>query len=125
MIEVMSQRHFAESYANPGSRHATGGIARKVLEDSRESIAALLGADPDEVIFTSGGTESINLAIRGFVGTAPGTIVLTAGEHPATSETCRDLEREGWKLHILDVDQDGRLIEERYTKRCPGTISSW
>ncbi len=113
VIEVMSS-HFADSFANPGSRHAPGGAARKVLERSRESIAGILGADPREVIFTSGGTESINLAIRGLIGATPGTIALTAGEHPATMETCRDLQRLGWTLHELDVDSQGRMIPEQF-----------
>ena len=95
LLEVIDllRHHYSETYANPGSRHAAGRAARKILEESRESLAAALGAAPQEVLFTSGGTESINLAIRGLAGTKPGTIALTPGEHPATMETCRDLER--------------------------------
>ncbi|TWU13045.1 Cysteine desulfurase [Symmachiella macrocystis] len=113
VLDVM-QRHFADSFANPGSRHAAGRAARKVLEASRESIAQILGATPEELIFTSGGTESINLAIRGLVGTTPGTIALPHGEHPATLEACRALQRRGWKLHFLDIDGEGRLIDEQF-----------
>lgn len=113
VIEVIG-RHLEHSFANPGSRHAEGRIARKVLEESRESIAAVLGATPEEIIFTSGGTESINMAIRGLIGQEPGTIALTAGEHPATTETCGDLERDGWKLRYLDVDSDGRLRPDQF-----------
>src|SRR5438477_7387142 len=98
VVEVMA-RHWHDSYANPGSRHSAGRRARQVLENARESMAAILGADPEELIFTSGGTESNNLALFGLAGEAPGTIALTAGEHPATAEACRALAGQGWKLH--------------------------
>jgi len=104
-------RHFHESYANPGSRHGEGRRARKALEEARESIADILGAEPDEVVFTSGGTESSNMAIFGLTDTQPGTIALTAGEHPATVESCRQLKKHGWKLTNIDVDADGRLSD--------------
>ncbi len=103
-----------EAFANPGSAHVEGRAARKVLENARESMAAILGADSDEILFTSGGTESINLALFGLATGPPGTIALTAGEHPATLETCRVLERRGWKLLYLHVDRTGRLIEEQF-----------
>ena len=106
--------HLHHSYANPGSQHAPGRAARQVLEDSRESIAAILGAQPNEVIFTSGGTESTNMALFGFPQCEPGTIVLTAVEHPATVQSVRRFERDGWQLHLLDVDHDGRLIPEQF-----------
>jgi cysteine desulfurase len=109
VIDVM-QRHWHESFGNPGSRHAAGRRARQVLETSRESIAAILGAHPDEVIFTSGGTESNNMAVLGFTDGPPGTIALTAGEHPAVLETCRFLEAINWKLAILPVDAEGLLV---------------
>src|SRR5262245_56603978 len=106
VVEAMN-RHWRDSFANPGSRHVAGRRARQVLETSRESIAAILGAQPDEVIFTSGGTESNNMALLGLTAGAPGTIALTAGEHPAVMETCRFLETRGWKLSILPVDEEG------------------
>src|SRR5262245_7974987 len=110
VVEAMN-RHWHDSYANPGSRHAAGRRARQVLETSRESIAAILGAHPDEVIFTSGGTESNNMAILGLTVGAPGTIALTAGEHPAVMETCRSLESRGWKLSVLPVDEEGLVVQ--------------
>jgi cysteine desulfurase len=110
VVEAMN-RHWRDSFANPGSRHAAGRRARQVLETSRESIAAILGAHPDEVIFTSGGTESNNMAILGLTAGAPGTIALTAGEHPAVMETCRFLESRGWKLSIVPVDEDGLVVQ--------------
>lgn len=106
--------HFCHSYANPGSRHADGQIARKALEESRETIAAILGADAGEVILTSGGTEATNMAIFGSTATEPGVIVLTAGEHPATLESCRVLEKRGFELSFLHVDSTGRLVPDQY-----------
>lgn len=112
--------HLQHSYANPGSRHAEGRQARKVLESSRESIAAILGAQPEEVIFTSGGTEASNLALFGAVNSmAPGTIALTAGEHPATMETCKSLKSRGWESVVLPVDRDGRLLPLDWSEESP------
>ncbi|MGE5195664.1 MAG: cysteine desulfurase family protein [Deltaproteobacteria bacterium] len=106
VVDCMT-RHWRESFANPGSRHAAGRRARQVLETARESMAAILGAHPDELIFTSGGTESNNMAILGLTAGPPGTIALSAGEHPAVMETCRFLQTKGWRLSILPVDEDG------------------
>ncbi|MFK7819742.1 MAG: cysteine desulfurase family protein [Planctomycetaceae bacterium] len=113
VIDAMS-KHFAESYANPGSRHAPGRHARQALEDARETIARVLDADPKEVILTSGGTESTNTALFGFADQEPGTILLTAGEHPATVETCRQLEPKGWTIQNLEVDSEGLLRPDQY-----------
>ncbi len=115
VIETVAH-HLRMSYANPGSRHAEGRRARRVLEESREKIADLLDATPDEVIFTSGGTEASNMAIFGFASSVPEAIALTAGEHPATIETCRSLSQRGWKLHNLDVDSDGRLLPDQFAE---------
>lgn len=113
VLEVML-RAWRDGFANPGSRHRFGRAARRVLEESREKIAALLGAEPDEVVFTSGGTESINLALRGLARRV-GTVVHGAGEHPATVETCLRLSQAGYRLHELPVDADGLLREEAVT----------
>lgn len=113
VVETVT-RHFRDSFANPGSRHAAGRRARRVLEDARELLAALLGAAPDEVIFTSGGSESNNLALHGLLGDAPGTIALTAGEHPSIAEPCRALARRGCRLHTLEVDTQGLLQPEQF-----------
>jgi len=115
VVEAMSE-HFGDSYGNPGSRHAEGRFARQALEDARESIASILGAAPSEICFTSGGTESTNLALFGLSQTAPGTIALTAGEHPATTESCLQLEQRGWKRHLLTVDSEGRLVADQYDR---------
>lgn len=113
VIETVAH-HLRHSYANPGSRHAEGRRARRVLEEARETMASLLGAEPGEVIFTSGGTEASNMALFGFASGAPGSIGLTAGEHPATTESCAVLVQKGWSLHNFDVDQDGLLVESQF-----------
>jgi cysteine desulfurase len=97
-----------DAFANPGSRHAAGRAARRVLEASRETIAGVLDAEPDEVIFTSGGTESINLALFG-LARGTGTIATGPGEHPATTESVAALLQRGWRHHVLPIDASGRL----------------
>ena len=75
------------AFANPGSQHSFGRDARPVLDRCRDSVADILGADPSEVIFTSGGTESINAAVYGLTLGRRGVIALTSGEHPRKSGT--------------------------------------
>ena len=104
---------WATAFANPGSQHSYGREARRVLEDSRESIAEILCADASEVIFTSGGTESINMAIYGFTFGRTGTIAITAGEHPATLAACERARQNGWEIVTIPVDDQGRLVESR------------
>ena len=104
---------WATAFANPGSQHSYGREARRVLEDSRESIAEILCADASEVIFTSGGTESINMAIYGFTFGRRGTIAITAGEHPATLAACERARQNGWEIVTIPVDDQGRLVESR------------
>ncbi len=109
VLETMD-RVSREAFANSGSRHSAGRAARRVLEDSRETVARVLDAEPDEVVFTSGGTESINLALSG-LARGTGTIVTGPGEHPATAETVATLVTRGWSHRTLAVDGDGRLLE--------------
>jgi len=109
VVDVIS-RVSRDAFANPGSPHAFGRRARRVLESSRESFAHLLGAHPDEVIFTSGGTEANNLAVRGFTSGSPGVIALTRGEHPAVLQAGLSREADGFELAWLPVDHEGRLV---------------
>lgn len=102
--------HQHNTWGNPGSRHALGRQARRVLEEARESIAATLGAFPDELVFTSGGTESNNTAVFGLVRGKQGTLIHSPGEHPANLEACRVLMQRGFQLQPLPVDDQGRLI---------------
>ena len=113
VAEVMAEA-WQTAFANPGSQHSFGRDARPVLENSRESIANSLGADPSEVIFTSGGTESINAAIYGLTLGRKGTIALTAGEHPATTAACERARQNGMKLVHMPVDGNGLLSEDAY-----------
>lgn len=100
-----------EHFGNPSSTGPQGRRARTAVEDARERVAALISAEPDEVIFTSGGTESNNLAIRGAVAAVAGERVLVTSvvEHPATVEPVALLERDGWRVHRLVVDDAGRV----------------
>ena len=118
VIDTVS-RHMRDSYGNPSSRHGFGRKARRVLEDSREQIAAILGALPSELIFTSGGTEANNLAVFGLTPHQAGTILISPGEHPSNLEACRLRERQGWKLETLPVDGSGlmQLNEGSLTER--------
>ncbi|MFO0999472.1 MAG: cysteine desulfurase family protein [Planctomycetaceae bacterium] len=100
---------FVDAFANPGSAHSFGRAARQVLEDSRESIADILNADASELIFTSGGTESINMAVHGFTIGRKGLIACTDGEHPATLEACTNAAFNGIGRVSIPVDSEGRI----------------
>ncbi|TWT57433.1 Cysteine desulfurase [Thalassoglobus neptunius] len=104
------------AYGNPGSRHLAGRKARQVLEDSREVIAEVIGCSPDEVVFTSGGTESSNLAIAGLTAGRKGTVILPPAEHPATEEAVKRLSKTGSRKHRLRLDGQGQLVKESLTE---------
>lgn len=96
---------------NPASIHSLGQNAKRVLEEARESVAATLGCESIEVVFTGGGTEAVNLAIKGLFWARPGTrILVAAGEHHATIDTVEWLAaREGAVIQWLPLDESGRL----------------
>ena len=108
VIEVVA-RVMRDCYGNPGSPHRAGRMARQVLEESREEIAFLLGATPKELIFTSGGTEANNLAIRGLTHGLSGSIAISPGEHPSCLEVCTAPSMRAWNLQTFSVDSHGRL----------------
>lgn len=112
VAEVMADA-WNTAFANPGSQHSFGRDARTVLEDSRDTIAGVLGADSSEVIFTSGGTESINAAVRGFTLGRTGTIALTRGEHPATVKAYQRAAEQGLQQIYLEVDSQGLLLADQ------------
>jgi cysteine desulfurase len=102
--------YFAENFGNPSSIHSPGQQARKAVEHAREQVAALVGARATEITFTSGGTESDNLAIRGilFADERPRKhIVTTQIEHSAVLQTCHALEERGVEVTYLPVNADG------------------
>ncbi len=105
--------YFSDKFGNASSLHGFGREAREALEESRQKLARLLNADPGEIVFTSGGTESDNLALRGiaYKNRNSGRHIITSQiEHPAILETCRSLEREGFSVTYLPVNREG-LIE--------------
>ena len=111
---------FATGYGNPHSAtHPPGRLAADAVEAARAVVASLLGADPREIVFTSGATEANNLAIKGAArfalasGDARRRIVTLATEHPCVLESVRDLQREGFEPVVLPVGADGRLDLER------------
>lgn len=104
-----------EVFANPASAYAAGGTARAAIERARGQVAALLGARPAEIVFTSGGTEANNLALLGALrahGLARAHVVTSAIEHPAVLEPLRALEREGLALTLVAPDADGVVAAE-------------
>ncbi|HZV05750.1 MAG TPA: cysteine desulfurase family protein [Gemmataceae bacterium] len=101
--------YLTEEFGNPASAHTAGRRARRALEDARESIAAHLGAESDEVIFTSGATEANNLALFGLCGDPPAHLIASPIEHPAVAEPLRQLAKEGFILDLLPVDSQGRV----------------
>ena len=110
VIEEMMP-YLGEKYGNPSSMHTFGGQVGKKIAQARERVAALLGCEPDEIIFTSCGTESDNTAIKGTLEMHPNRrkVVTTRVEHPAVLTTCRELERHGYSVSEISVDRQGNL----------------
>ena len=101
---------FREQYGNPSSIYQIGREARKALDSSRDLVAAMMGADAQEIIFTAGGSEADNLAIKGaaFARRHRGNHIITSAiEHPAVLDTCRYLEKHGFEVTFLPVDAQG------------------
>ena len=116
-----------QNFGNPASRsHAWGWQAEEAVEKARAQVAALVGADPREIIWTSGATESDNLAIKGaahFYKEKGRHLITVKTEHKAVLDTMRALEREGFEVTYLDVQEDGLLdIEAFKAASRPDTI---
>lgn len=99
------------NFGNPSSAHAPGHVARDAIETARAQVADLIGANADEIIFTSGGTEASNMAIAGAASRESGrrVIVTTAIEHPATEATCAAMEQRGYSVRRIVPRADGRV----------------
>ena len=110
--------YLGQNFGNPASRsHAYGWGAEEAVELAREQVAALIGADPREVVWTSGATESNNLAIKGvaqFYGGRGRHMITVKTEHKAVLDTCRELERQGWTVTYLDVQENGLIDTEAF-----------
>ncbi len=108
---IAAMRPFFETeFGNPSSSHWYGIAPRRAVEDAREQVASALGCDPDEILFTSGGTESNNHAIKSIARLMKGKgnhIITSEIEHPAVLEVCRFLETEGFRTTYLPVDDTG------------------
>jgi len=108
--------YFRELYGNPSSMHSFGGQVAKKINNAREQVAALIGALPDEIIFTSCGTESDNASVRSALATNPERrhIVTSRVEHPAIKALCASLSRQGYRITEIAVDKNGILDMEQY-----------
>ena len=110
-VKKEMDKYFTQIFGNPNSNHLQGRLAKNAVEQSRAKVAKILNCKPSEIIFTSGGTESINLAIQGIARAIKNKgkhIITTKIEHPAVLETCKYLKQnEGFEITYLDVDNCG------------------
>lgn len=120
VIKVM-QEAMVRDYGNPSSLHKFGEHAKSLLEESRRIVAKAINAHPDEIFFTSGGTESNNLAIRGILEkSGKKHFITTKIEHPSVTNQGKELEKKGYKVSYLNVDKEGFIslqnLESKITK---------
>lgn len=118
VIKAMSP-YFTDTFGNPSSIHSFGQQAKSAIEEAREKIASFLGAKTEEIIFTSGGTESNNFALKGiaFANQKKGNHIITSSiEHHAVTEPCKFLESIGFKVTCIGVDKDGLVNPEDIKK---------
>jgi cysteine desulfurase len=106
-VATILQHH----WGNPSSLHTWGQDTATVIEMAREQVAGLINANPDQIIFTSGGTEADNLAIIGVAQqyNRPRHIIISSVEHSAIAEPCKQLEQQGWQITRLPVNRQGRV----------------
>ncbi|HVZ62421.1 MAG TPA: cysteine desulfurase family protein [Candidatus Nitrosotalea sp.] len=109
--------YFREQYGNPSSIHKHGRLANAAIQNARKRIAALINADSNEILITSGGTESNNTAIQGIVSQKKGNHIITSSiEHDAILEPCKSLEKQGYRISFLPVDKHGSINPEDLRK---------
>jgi cysteine desulfurase len=105
--------YLGQFYGNPSSLHRLGRISRSAIDTARGQVAALVGAESSEILFTSGGTEANNLAIKGWAGRClQGNVAVGATEHPSVAAPMEHLRRLGFEVLSLGVDSSGRLTKE-------------
>jgi cysteine desulfurase len=125
-VAAAMTRTLTENYGNPSSVHGFGQQARAAVDRARREVAALIGAKPNEIVFTSGGTEANNLAIRGVCEAAMDHgrhLVTSAIEHPSVRGVCDALEKRGWEITRLPVYQNGiARIEDVKAALRPDTV---
>jgi cysteine desulfurase len=111
-------------FGNPSSSHILGREAKEILEEARQKVAELIGADPSEIVFTSGGTESNNLALIGYLlNFRQGHIITTMIEHPSIMKTVLYLKQKGYSVTLLRPEQNGRINPENVKKALrPDTV---
>jgi cysteine desulfurase len=114
VLEAMMP-YFDARYGNASSRHEYGRAARKAVDEARQRVAAAVGAHPTEVVFTSGGSESNNLFIKGAAACLkPGLVAVSAVEHPCVREPAKLLAKAGWQMREIPVDAAGRVDASAY-----------
>jgi len=118
-----------EHFGNPASRsHAWGWEAEEAVEKARQNVADLIGADPREIVWTSGATESNNLALKGAAHFYQGKgkhLITVKTEHKAVLDTTRELERQGFEVTYLDVQEDGMLDLAAFKAAIRARTPSW
>lgn len=111
--------YFSSQFGNPSSTHSRGREAREAVEKARQEIASFLNARPEEIVFVSGGTEADNLAVKGiaYANRQRGNHIITSqAEHPAVLNSCKALEKEGFEVTYLPVNQYGQVMPEDVEK---------
>ncbi|AFQ42979.1 cysteine desulfurase NifS [Desulfosporosinus meridiei] len=125
-VASVMMTYYTEKYGNPSSVHGFGREAKQALEQARTQVAELIGANPKEITFTSGGTEADNLAILGTaeaLRTKGKHIITSCIEHHAVLETCEHLEKNGFDLTVIPVDEEGVISVDAVQKAIrPDTI---
>jgi len=123
VVDAMAQ-FLGGAFGNPSSQHNEGRIARAAVEKARAEVASLIGAAPEEIIFTASGTEADNLALLGVIEAkgAAGHVVTTAIEHAAVLHTCRALEKRGTKITYLAVNGEGLVCHRDLLRALQGSV---
>ena len=124
-VAALAARIMTEQYGNPSSLHRRGFWAERALTEARGQVAAVLRCRPEEIVFTSGGTESNNLALLGAARAARrrgNRIVTTAVEHHSVLAVCRQLESEGFEVAYVSPDAGGVITPESFAAACDDVL---